>query len=171
MIKNIVMGDLTIDLKQDAGSVTYTFKGNVGDAFKHAEVPRVKSEKITLDLAGITNFNSCGVREWVFLIRDLGNLGDLRFSNCSIAMVDQFNMVPESIGKGTVQTFLAPYVCETHGDQEQILGMATDGNDLVRGEAPHRKCGQCGSDLIFDAMPDSYFLFLTPPSGKLYKAS
>jgi hypothetical protein len=171
MTKEIIMGDLTVSISQEGNSALYKFKGNVGDAFKHAEVPRITAPTITLDLAGVTNFNSCGVREWVFFVRDLGKNGKIQFTNCSIAMVDQFNMVPESIGNGRVVSFYAPYVCENHGDQEQILNTNHDAEDLNNSSAPSKKCSQCGSELIFDAMADSYFLFLSTPKNKVTKAS
>ena len=171
MVKKITLGNLVVEIFEESNQVTYRFKGEVADSFKHGEVPRIKSKTITMDLAGIVNFNSCGIREWVYLIRDLGNLGTLEFINCSIAMVDQFNMVPESVGTGEVQSFLAPYVCETHGDLEQLIDVKSDRETIEELRAPDRKCVQCNSVLIFDAMPDSYFLFLTPVKGKFNKAS
>lgn len=124
-----------------------------------------------MDLEGITNFNSCGVREWVFLIRDLEKLGQITFSKCSIPMVDQFNMVPESIGSAIVDTFYAPYVCESHGDVELLLDVKKDREAIDSQKAPERTCAKCNDTLIFDAMADSYFLFLTPAKMKVGKAS
>jgi hypothetical protein len=171
MSKKIILGNLTVEIIESPDHVLYRFKGDVADAFKHGEVPRIKSRTITLDLSGISNFNSCGVREWVYLIRDLGNLGSLVFRNCSIAMVDQFNMVPESVGRGTVESFYAPYVCETHGDSEQLIHIDREQRSIEDGNIPSRLCETCQTPLIFDAMPESYFLFLTPIKGKLNKAS
>lgn len=171
MSKNISLGSLNIEIHESPGQVTYRFKGDVGDTFKHSDVPRVKADLITLDLEGITNFNSCGVREWVFLVKDFGEMSKLTFTKCSISMVDQFNMVPESIGRGKVASFFAPYVCESHGDVEQLLDVSKDKSDLDAQRAPIKTCSTCKSDLIFDAMADSYFLFLTPVKTKLSKAS
>ncbi len=171
MTKTITLGNLTVDITESIDQVVYRFKGDVADSFKHKEVPRIKSKTITLDLAGISNFNSCGVREWVYLIRDLGNLGSLVFIKCSIAMVDQFNMVPESVGRGHVQSFYAPYVCETHGDLEQLIDVQSERHNIEAENVPERSCDVCHKALIFDAMPDSYFLFLVPNKGKLNKAS
>jgi hypothetical protein len=171
MTKKILFGNLSVEMTESPDLVTYRFKGDVADSFKHRDVPRMKSKIIMLDLGGITNFNSCGVREWVYLIRDLGNLGSLVFVNCSIAMVDQFNMVPESVGRAHVQSFYAPYVCETHGDLEQLIDAESERNTIENDQIPERLCDACRKPLIFDAMPDSYFLFLAPTKGKLNKAS
>lgn len=171
MTQTITFGSLSIDIEQKGGDVTYRFKGDVDDAFKQTDVPRIKASKITLDLEGITNFNSCGVREWVFLIKEIEKMGPVTFTHCSIPMVDQFNMVPESIGTGTVDTFFAPYVCEDHGDVEQLIDVVKDHNDIYAQRAPDRMCSKCQQPLIFDAMADSYFLFLTSGKSKVSKAS
>jgi len=171
MSRNFSLGSLKVDIIESKDMVVYKFTGDVDDSFKHGDVPRVSAQSITLELEGITNFNSCGVREWVFLIRDLGELGRLNFSKCSIAMVDQLNMVPESLGKGTVSTFYAPYVCEEHGDVEQLIDVLKEGTTLLAHQPPQRTCAHCHQPLIFDAMADSYFLFLSPPKPKVSKAS
>lgn len=171
MTNSVSLGSLKVEITESRDSVTYRFTGDVDDIFRHGEVPRIKSNHITLDLEGITNFNSCGVREWVFLIRDLGELGSLNFTKCSIPMVDQLNMVPESLGRGTVSTFYAPYVCETHGDVEQLLDVVKEGPSLLAHLPPHKSCSKCNQELIFDAMADSYFLFLSPHKTKVNKAS
>ena len=171
MTKAIALGSLKIEITESTGLVTYKVAGNVDDSFKHGDVPRIKAENIVLELSGITDFNSCGVREWVFLIKDLGSLGNLTFTNCSISMVDQFNMVPESIGTGRVQSFFAPYVCEDHGEAEILLDAANDKTHIDNHLAPDRPCSRCQKPLIFDAMADSYFLFMAPMSNKMGKAS
>jgi hypothetical protein len=171
MSRSVSLGSLKVEITESKDTVLYKFVGDVDDAFKHSDVPRIKAASIVMDLEGITNFNSCGVREWVFLIRDFGEFGRLDFTKCSIAMVDQLNMVPESLGKGSVSTFYAPYVCQEHGDVEQLIDVLKDGSSLLSHEAPTRNCGKCQQPLIFDAMADSYFLFLSPPKPKVSKAS
>lgn len=171
MSRSLSLGSLKVEITESKDLVVYKFVGDVDDTFKHGDVPRIKANVITLDLEGITNFNSCGVREWVFLIRDLGELGRLNFVKCSIPMVDQLNMVPESLGKGSVSTFYAPYVCEEHGDVEQLIDVLKEGSALLGHTPPMRDCGKCHQPLIFDAMADSYFLFLSPPKPKVSKAS
>jgi hypothetical protein len=171
MSRTLSLGSLKVEINESKDLVIYKFTGDVDDSFRHSDVPRVKAASIVLDLEGISNFNSCGVREWVFLIRDFGEIGSLNFTKCSIAMVDQLNMVPESLGKGTVSTFHAPYVCEEHGDVEQLIDVLKEGHTLLTHQPPERNCGKCQRPLIFDAMADSYFLFLSPPKAKVSKAS
>lgn len=171
MTKTLNVGSLKIDIDETPGQVSYRMSGNVDESFKHNEIPRIKSQTIILDLEGLTNFNSCGIREWVFLIKDLTKFGQLRFRKCSIAMVDQLNMVPESIGNGIVDSFYAPYACTSHGESEHLIDVNSSANDLHSHAAPEKSCATCNNPLIFDAMVESYFLFLSPVTSKPQKAS
>ncbi len=171
MTKTLNVGSLKIDIDETPGLASYRMCGNVDESFKQNEIPRIKAQTINLDLEGLTNFNSCGIREWVFLIKDLTKYGQLRFKKCSIAMVDQLNMVPESIGNGVVDSFYAPYACETHGESEHLIDVNSSSADLHSHVAPEKNCATCNTPLIFDAMVDSYFLFLSPIASKPQKAS
>src|SRR5690606_24842868 len=115
--------------------------------------------RITLHLENVVNFNSCGIREWVYLIKDLGKLGDLEFRRCSVTMIDQINMVPDSLGNGIIDSFYAPYFCQNHGETNKLIVVSDFINDIVNKRAPTFACGQCGRDLEFDALEESYFLF------------
>ena len=83
------IGSIQISITETPGHVSYQISGTVDESFKQENVPRIKAQTITLDLEGLKSFNSCGVREWVFLIKDLDKLGQLHFTKCSIPMVDQ----------------------------------------------------------------------------------
>lgn len=162
----INIGSIKIDIDETSNHVVYKISGMVDESFKQDQVPRIKAQTIVLDLEGLKNFNSCGVREWVFLIRDLEKYGQLRFKNCSIPMVDQLNMVPESAGNGIIESFYAPYACESHGESEYLITLNNDFHDIQAGIAPDVNCTTCQKPLIFDAMVDSYFLFLTAAKTK-----
>jgi anti-anti-sigma regulatory factor len=166
MTKTVHIGSIKIEIDETPGHVAYRLSGIVDESFKHQDVPRIKAQTIIMDLEGLSNFNSCGVREWVYLVKDLDKLGQLRFTKCSIAMVDQLNMVPESIGNGIVDSFFAPFACEEHGEVEHLLDVSKDAFDLESHNPPAKACSTCHKPLIFDAMPDSYFLFLTPKKNK-----
>ena len=115
---------LKIDITETPDEVTYLFVGDVDESFRQKEVPRLKKKKITFILEQINNFNSCGIREWIYLVRDLGELGSLHFVACSVTMIDQINMVPDSLGKGIVDSFYAPYYCECGGEVSRLVRVA-----------------------------------------------
>ena len=164
----IDFGNLSIDLEILANEVIYRFVGEVDEHFRQKDVPRIKKANITFALEGISTFNSCGIREWIYLIRDIGELGNLRFTQCSVAMIDQINMVPDSLGKGTVESFFAPYYCQCGGEVNRLINVADHLPALSNKLAPEFQCENCGKKLEFDALEESYFLFA---DGTMQKAS
>ena len=83
-------------------------------------------------------------------------------------MVDQINMVPDSLGTGTIESFYAPYFCATHGEANKLVHLKDSIKTLEARVAPPMTCDTCHSDLEFDALEASYFMFVT---GKIAKAS
>lgn len=156
---NVDFGNLSIDIKQTATEVVYRFVGEVDEHFRQKDVPRVKKAKITFVLEDISNFNSCGIREWIYLVRDIGELGSLSFTKCSVTMIDQINMVPDSLGKGSVESFFAPYYCQCGGEVNRLISVGESLPELLGKHAPEFKCEKCGNVLEFDALEESYFLF------------
>lgn len=159
MADNIEFGKLSIEIKQTADEVVYKFVGDVDEHFRQKDVPRIRKAKITFVLEDINNFNSCGIREWIYLIRDVGEFGKLTFTKCSVTMIDQINMVPDSLGKGHVESFFAPYFCDSHGEVNRQISVSENLGDLQAKQAPEFKCEKCGEALQFDALEESYFLF------------
>ena len=164
----IEFGNLSIEIKQTEGEVVYRFVGDVDEHFRQKDVPRIKKAKVTFILEEINNFNSCGIREWIYLIRDISELGQLKFTRCSVTMIDQINMVPDSLGKGRVESFFAPYYCQTHGEVNRLIVVKEHQDHLEGKQAPEFRCEACNVVLEFDALEESYFLFA---EGALPKAS
>ena len=166
--ETINFGALKIVIERDATSVTYTFDGDVDENFRHAEVPRVGASQINFVLERVNNFNSVGIREWVYLIRDLSALGSLCFKRCSVSMVDQINMVPDSLGNGVVESFYAPYACDEHGETSRLIVTKDHVKGIEGNIAPEMTCEHCNEKLVFDALEDAYFMFVV---GNISKAS
>lgn len=168
MKETIQFGNLTIQITSEGDFATYTFSGEVDESFKQKDLPRVKAKIIHLVLENITHFNSCGIREWVYLVRELSQVGKLIFKRCSVAMVDQINMVPDSVTGGEVESFFAPYACDEHGEMSKLIDLRLTKNELLLRHPPEMKCDTCGKQLEFDALPGSYFLFV---GSEISKAS
>lgn len=156
---------LTIDISERDSEVEYVFKGDVDEHFRQKDVPRVKRPTIILSLEDVSNFNSCGIREWIYLIRDIGELGKLKFRRCSVAMIESINLVPDTLGKGSIESFFGPYYCSCGGETVRLIDMNTHKESIVQRKAPAFNCEKCGKPLEFDAIEDSYFLFMNT-SGK-----
>ncbi len=166
MADKISFANLTIEIAQSDLEVVYRFNGDVDENFRQQDVPRIKRPSIILELEGVRNFNSVGIREWIYMIRDICALGSVKFRRCSVTMIDQINMVPDSLGSGTIESLYAPYFCETDGETSQLIGVKDHLAMIMNRQAPEFKCDKCSQKLVFDALEESYFLFADDNSIK-----
>lgn len=151
---------LSIRVEPSEQQVYYVFSGEVDETFRQEDVPIYHDRSLILNLADVVNFNSVGIREWVQLVRKLSETGQpIVFRECSISFVDQINMVPDTKGPGVVESFYAPYYCSCGKEVNKLIFVADHRNLLQQGEAPHFSC-ECGKELEFDALEESYFQFL-----------
>jgi ABC-type transporter Mla MlaB component len=113
---------------------------------------------LTLDLADVKRINSTGVREWINFVNALSKLGcRLELDRCSVAIVQQMNMIANFRGKGTVRSIYAPYFCGNCDSEATILV------DFSKADVPDfkspRPCPNCQQPMEFDDLPDSYLSF------------
>ena len=135
--------------------------GEVNENADFTELGRQLRGDVTLLLDGITRINSCGVREWVNFVRDL-QLDSLRFARCSPVVVAQLNAIYNFRGPARVESFLAPYVCETcHVDEYKLLEVAEHFPDRALIHVPAFRCSRCGGIMTFDELPERYLAFLS----------
>lgn len=160
MKQRIELGNLTIEWQVDQDRLTYYLTGDVDETFQHEKIPTFENTDVFLNLAGINHFNSIGIREWIHFIRRLGNVCEPIFEECSVNVIDQINMVPDTLGNGHVDSFYAPYYCSCGQESSRLIQVANYQNDLKKLEAPVFAC-ECGQNLEFDAIEESYFQFLS----------
>ncbi len=166
MTKKISFKNLHITISETLGDVTYAFSGDVDETFRQQDVPRIAKPLIIFQLEGINNFNSCGIREWIQMINDIRRGGDIVFRRCSVTMIDQINMVPDSLGGGTIESFFAPYYCSCGGEVNKLVDTHLHASDIMSRTAPEFPCEQCQQPLEFDALEESYFLFANNGMGQ-----
>ena len=85
-----------------------------------------------------------------------------------MTMVDQINMVPDSLGNGVVESFYAPYACDEHGETSRLIVTKDHVKGIEGNIAPEMTCEHCNEKLVFDALEDAYFMFVV---GNISKAS
>lgn len=170
MSQIIQFNNLSITITESQDEVIYKFNGDVDEYFRQADVPRIAKESIVFELADIRNFNSIGIREWIYLVRDFGELGDLVFRQCAVTVIDQINMVPDSLGNGRIESFYAPYYCDGPKCKREVnyLIDVEQFQVFLQGKvAPEFDCDRCHNPLEFDALEESYFLFFNNPLSKV----
>lgn len=148
------------------GVVEVTLDGIIDEDSDLAPVFAEGEGALRVNFRGVQRINSCGVREWVNALKKGGSGRTIEFVECSVAIVEQFNMIANFAGAGRIISFLAPYVCEDCDIEEEKLLLVgehfPDPDDLV---APGFPCGNCGNPMEFDDDEDEYFQFIEMQQG------
>ena len=160
MNSEIEFTNLRVIIKEGPEDVTYWFAGDVDENFIPAKIPKIKKDTIIFELAEIRNFNSCGIREWIYFTKDIAHYGHMLFRSCSVAVIDQINLIPDSIGTAHIESLYAPYYCECQGEVSRLIQVKDSVDLLNKKQAPELNCDKCGKLLEFDALEESYFLFM-----------
>jgi len=134
-----------------------------GDITEHAafdELAAQLSGAVEFDLSGVRYMNSAGVRHWVMFLEKLDRVKAYRFVRCSVAFVAQATMVARLIGSGHVESFWAPYICESCERAEQRLLPASTSVSMDDMAQVQYRCGACRGRLVLDDMPQRVLAFL-----------
>ncbi|NRA44235.1 MAG: hypothetical protein HRU09_04670 [Oligoflexales bacterium] len=164
-MEELMLGSLSVRIDVKDNAAHYTFSGEVDEGFSHRLMPDLAQADTFLDLAQVNAFNSCGIREWVFWIKKLSINTRIHFIACSIAMIDQINMIPESLGSGTIESFYAPYFCVKCGEVNKLIELSEHQVKIANKKAPFFACESCSTALTFDTLDSSYFLFVEHQKG------
>jgi DNA-directed RNA polymerase subunit RPC12/RpoP len=136
----------------------YELAGEIDEHVDFSPLLAKLSGHAVFDLARVRRINSQGVRAWIDFLRDVP-VRTLVFRRCSPAVITQVNMIANFRGPATIESFLAPYVCDACGEEaEHLIDVA---EQRRRGGAvPAVACPKCGAAMQFDDVPDRYFSFL-----------
>ena len=116
-------------------------------------------EELNLDLAGIRSINSCGVRSWVDHVSCYD--GFIIYKNCSVPMIEQFNMVPEALGKSAwVESFYALFYCPEYDEEDFILINTKEDVDVEKMELKTEFTSSSGAEMEPDFDIEDYFGFM-----------
>ena len=147
-------------LRPSEGVTIAALRGPVNEDADFSElVAHLRSAKhIRLELSGVEQINSCGVREWVNFVRALPQASTLELEKCPPSVVSQLNIIRNFAGSAQVLSVYAPYLCDACGHELDVLVDVRDGEPPVLEE---QTCEQCGARMEFDDLEDSYFAFLS----------
>jgi CheY-like chemotaxis protein len=117
------------------------------------------SGPVVFDMKKVELINSMGVSIWVRFLREIPDEVEYSFERCSAAFCTQVAYLQEMRGRGTIESFHAPYHCSQCYAEEapELRACAIDLDDP---RPPVLRCATCGGELVFDEVPERFFLFL-----------
>ena len=121
----------------------------------------IESKKMDFILKGISRINSVGIKAWIKYFQGMAAKGvQLRFFECSTAIVEQVNLISNFTCGGAVESIFVPFCCSSCGTE--LLGLfRTDDLKKISLQIPELKCSKCGGKATFDDIPEEYFGFIT----------
>jgi anti-anti-sigma regulatory factor len=159
-----VAGKLQIQVEQDGETSVAVLRGTIDEDAELAAGLRTLKARVRFDLGGVEAINSCGVREWINILRDLeARESRIEYVGVSVPLVQQFNMILNARGTGRVTSFHAPYFCGNCRKPREMLLTIADHPSLQKVEsisAPLLACPTCGDPLEFDEIEEKFFNFL-----------
>jgi anti-anti-sigma regulatory factor len=156
------MGRLSVTVAPDGGAHLVTLAGELDDQATLSDLVDELGATVIVDLGGVRFINSVGVREWIIFLHALADRGAaVTLRACSQPMVHQMNMVVEARGAAEVESFQAPYLCESCAAEASItLDVADNKAAFHAFKMPTQTCADCGGTMQFDDFASRYLLFL-----------
>lgn len=144
------------------------FIGSMDENMKLNQIQLKDGGTIIFDLGEVTRINSIGIREWIIWINRNAANHKIIFRNCPRAIIDQANLVPGFLPPAAViESFHIPFACfDCNTSDTRIMQMGKDfvltplssGLTIHMPSAP--QCPNCGKQMVFDAIEQTYFQFL-----------
>lgn len=151
---------LDIQKEQKGSVLVVRLSGSVEEGAGFERIGATGGE-IHVYCKGISRINSIGIKAWIKYFDGLRAAGaNLKFFECSPAIVDQVNMLSNFVPKGSVESVAVPYACG--GCRTELLGVIPTAQvQKLNFNLPPAKCPKCGGAATFDDLADEYFAFLT----------
>ena len=120
--------------------------------------------EIDFNLREFRRISSDSIQTWLDLVRSLRGASKIRLVECPIQFVQQASAISNLLDSTEVVSFFAPYVCPRCGlDEEQLIDVRRDLYSLqgtLERKPPSFGCVRCGTAMMFDDIPERYFMFL-----------
>nr|ASV46923.1 serine/threonine protein kinase [uncultured bacterium] len=112
-----------------------------------------------LELSGVTEVTSSGVRRWMDAIGTLvAKASSITLLHAPPCVVDQLNLVAGFGACTQLISVLAPYQCDRcERSALRHVELARHADVLARDEAPAQSCSRCGAALVLSEQPEEFF--------------
>lgn len=150
---------LSWKVEQSPEHVTLHLRGAVTEDSDLAQLLRdvAWDKPVAFDLAEVTRINSCGVREWLHMMKAVPATGKLELVRCPPVLVNQLNAITNFSGPARVASVGLPFQCPSCNGTETLYASLSE---LDPPKLNGRLCSHCGGELDFDDLPAAYFAFM-----------
>jgi len=152
--------ELEVSRVQKGTQLLVHLKGPIEGAIDFEKKLGLLTSELCVNTQAVPRVNSVGIKAWISYFQKVKEQGiKLRFVECSIAIVEQFNLVSNFACGGTIESIYVPFKCLLCEDETRVLFNVQDLNPNQSPES-RSKCAACGGLTVFDDAPEEYLGFL-----------
>lgn len=154
------MAKLDVKMNKAPDKLVVQLAGSIDEDADFTKLPLSGNAQIEVEMGGLKNINSCGIREWIKWLGSAGS-AQIDFVNCPKVIVDQINMVDGFLPlTGRVLSFYVPYYNDATGTEKNVLFRY--GTDFTEtGVTPPEVVkDEKGNEMEMDVVFAKYFKFL-----------
>lgn len=145
--------------RHDKSGVKHLHLSGVIDEFSDLSFLSHLQGEVVVHLGEVRRINSFGVRLWIDGVRTISPKSNVVYVDVPVPLVEQMNMIHDFFGRGRVESFLAPMVCNSCGRTETVLFRVHD----CKSREPvglESACGACDAEMELDDIEEQYLAFL-----------
>ena len=156
---------LRVDKELRGDLTLLRLSGEIGESSDFGTLIGSVSKQVIVNCRDITRINSTGVVGWIRYFSELTRNGhSLKFTECSIPVVEQINLIVNFVAGGQIESVFVPYYCSKCMCELRAL-IKVEELRSVGVKIPPAQCSTCKSFATFDDVPESYLAFLDRSSS------
>ena len=157
---------ITQDPSSDSKHTKFVLVGAIDDRVDFSAVIACTTPEITLAFDGVASINSFGLRKMILMTGEL-KAKTIRYEDCRVVLIGQFNMVPTLMAKAEVTSFYVPYECtgcDIEVEKRVVTRDAAQPGFLAKLNTMFT-CDRCNRHLNFMEDETLYFQFVEFPKA------
>jgi anti-anti-sigma regulatory factor len=156
-LQRIPQDDASYDTRELGKYTVVTIRGRVNESFPGDQIGEKLRGPVVFDLTEVDRITSFGVRAWLQML-DLAKMSDAVFVRASPAVVNQVTMMRNFCGPARIHSLVAPYACESCGNEFGVTYEAIADRTALRARNPLLvECPQCRNAAELDEDPWVFF--------------
>ncbi len=105
------MSKFEFEIKPSDEETLIQISGHLDENFVHSDYKIPNSKKIVFDLEKLQGINSCGIRDFINLLRDIPSTASVEYQKCPPLFIQQVNIVNGFLSsQRKVVSLYAPYI-------------------------------------------------------------
>lgn len=114
------MTNSNLKIQSVSSKINIDVFGNLDEDSNFSQIDLSLAQEIIFNFQNVNKIQSCGIREWIKMIRKINKNAVVVFINCPKVVIDTVNMIDGFLpAQGKIESLYVPYFSEI--TEEEIL--------------------------------------------------